>query len=243
MDRTTIYVLRLQGGRFYVGKAEDVRRRIQEHINGHGSAWTRLFRPIAIEDIKLKASIFDEDKITKEYMSLHGTENVRGGSYCQVELPPDQIQALERELRSAKNLCLRCGSGNHLVAACSMIIESVPRGQSRDDAQTLLADLDALIRNQQPARASGDASSSGAQASNRSVSRSAVATFRCGHCDRVFTTAYGRGVHERFCREQNAESSDDDDFDDECYRCGRAGHYRTECFARTHVRGHYLPKR
>ena len=94
MSRITIYILRLEGGRFYVGRAEDVERRIREHMNGDGAAWTTLYRVVAIEEVFENASLFDEDRYVKEYMDIHGIENVRGGSYCQVNLPPDQVQAL-----------------------------------------------------------------------------------------------------------------------------------------------------
>jgi predicted GIY-YIG superfamily endonuclease len=64
---TNIYILRLKGGRYYVGKSDDVLHRYQQHINGHGSAWTRKYSPVSLEKIISGASPFDEDKVTKEY--------------------------------------------------------------------------------------------------------------------------------------------------------------------------------
>jgi predicted GIY-YIG superfamily endonuclease len=74
---TNIYVLHLQGGAYYVGKSDDPMRRYQEHLDGRGSAWTKLHRPIAVERVIAGASPFDEDKITKELMAKHGIDKVR----------------------------------------------------------------------------------------------------------------------------------------------------------------------
>jgi predicted GIY-YIG superfamily endonuclease len=69
---TNIYILRLEGGKYYVGKSEDVINRYQQHMNGGGSSWTRKYKPISLEKTIENASPFEEDKITKEYMSKYG---------------------------------------------------------------------------------------------------------------------------------------------------------------------------
>jgi predicted GIY-YIG superfamily endonuclease len=113
-----IYVLRLEYGKYYVGRSSEPRRRYQEHVNGNGSAWTRKYRPLAIEEILPSTSVFDEDKVTKEYMLKHGIENVRGGSYVQEELNDIQIETLKTEIWSAKDACTRCGRAGHFVKDC-----------------------------------------------------------------------------------------------------------------------------
>jgi predicted GIY-YIG superfamily endonuclease len=48
-----IYILKLEGGKYYVGKTNNVDQRLQQHFDGtFGSAWTRLHRPIALFDEK-----------------------------------------------------------------------------------------------------------------------------------------------------------------------------------------------
>ena len=84
MSNTNIYVLRLEGGRYYIGKSDNMMNRYQQHINGSGSAWTRQYRPVSLEKIIENVSPFEEDKITKEYMSKYGIDNVRGGSYVEI---------------------------------------------------------------------------------------------------------------------------------------------------------------
>lgn len=118
MSTTNIYVLRLTGGKYYVGKSADVATRYQQHIAGRGSAWTRVYRPVAIDKIIANASPFDEDKITKEYMAAHGIDAVRGGAYVAIELDDLQREAITREIWGAHDLCTRCGRAGHFVNNC-----------------------------------------------------------------------------------------------------------------------------
>ena len=115
---TTIYVLKLQGGRYYIGKSDNVMKRYQQHLEGNGSAWTRKYKPVSFEKAIENVSSFEEDKITKEYMSKYGIDKVRGGSYSEIELSDFHIAALEMEMRGAHDLCTQCGRSGHFVANC-----------------------------------------------------------------------------------------------------------------------------
>ena len=115
---TNIYVLRLEGGRYYVGKTDNLERRQQEHLNGTGPAWTKKYKPVAVEEIIRNASPFDEDRYTKEYMSKYGVDKVRGGAYCQINLDDSQIEAINRETRGVKDLCSKCGRAGHFAKNC-----------------------------------------------------------------------------------------------------------------------------
>ncbi len=118
MSNTNIYVLKLEHGKYYVGKSDDVMKRYQQHLCGNGSAWTRRYKPISFEKTIECVSSFEEDKITKEYMSKYGIENVRGGSYVEIELDDIQKESLQREIWGAKDLCARCGRSGHFVKNC-----------------------------------------------------------------------------------------------------------------------------
>jgi predicted GIY-YIG superfamily endonuclease len=118
MSSTNIYILKLQSGKFYVGKTTDIERRNEEHMNGTASAWTKKYKPVSVEKIIPNASAFDEDKWTKIYMEKYGVENVRGASYAQMELDETQRETLEREFRSAKDACMKCGRSGHFAKSC-----------------------------------------------------------------------------------------------------------------------------
>lgn len=123
MTTTNIYVLRLESGRYYVGKSDNIMDRYKQHLNQRGSAWTKKYRPISIEKTFENVSSFDEDKITKEYMSIHGIENVRGGCYVEIELSDFHKDALKMEIWGAKDLCTQCGRNGHWVKDCHAKID------------------------------------------------------------------------------------------------------------------------
>lgn len=88
-----LYVLRLEGGKFYVGitsKTPEIR--MQEHLAGKRVAyWTAKHKPVEIihrEDLgridKSKAEK-RENKITRALMKQRGINNVRGGDLTSTD--------------------------------------------------------------------------------------------------------------------------------------------------------------
>ena len=114
-----IYVLRLEEDKYYVGKTNNVSKRIREHMTGYkSSSWTRKYKPIKLEEVYHDADSLDEDKITVQYMMNHGVENVRGGPYVSINLPAETKRHILQRIRMASNLCVRCGSDSHFVMEC-----------------------------------------------------------------------------------------------------------------------------
>ena len=130
---TAIYILKLKNGKYYVGQTHDVDKRYREHRNGTGSAWTRAYAPLGIDQVIHYASPFDEDKYVKKYMSVYGIDNVRGGSYSQVVLDDAQKSAIQKELRTAEGSCMKCGRMGHFAETCYAKSELVYYSSSSDD--------------------------------------------------------------------------------------------------------------
>ena len=129
---TTIYILRLEGGRYYVGKTDNVMIRYQQHLNGGGSAWTRMYKPITVLKTIENASPYDEDRYVKEYMDIYGIQNVRGGSYVSLELSDSQKNAIQSEIRGATDVCSNCGKKGHFVKDC-YIKKNIAKTPSKPD--------------------------------------------------------------------------------------------------------------
>lgn len=115
---TCIYVLRLESGKYYVGRSDNPNQRFRQHVAGNGSAWTRKYRPIEITETVPNSSPFDEDRYVKEYIAIYGVQNVRGGSYSSIVLTSEQKRALESEVRGATDACMKCGRTGHFARNC-----------------------------------------------------------------------------------------------------------------------------
>ncbi len=62
-----------------------------------------------------------------------------------------------------------------------------------------------------------------------------VEMWQCEFCERLFETRFGCAVHEKACQKKKSTTKKN-----ACYRCGRQGHYASDCYASTHVRGYDL---
>ena len=207
---TNVYVLKLQGGNYYVGKSDDVIGRFQEHMSGTGSAWTRKHKPLSIMESREGVNAFEEDKVTKEYMLKYGIDKVRGGAYVTEELDEVQKYSLQKELWAATDCCTQCGRKGHFVKDCHATrdvngnkIEYEDDGEDEEDE----------------------------------IDEDDVDEWGCEYCDRTFTTEFGCAVHEKSCKKSAGSKQNKKGV---CYRCGRKGHYSNACYARGHVEGYEL---
>ena len=222
-----IYVLHLQDGRYYVGQTNDVGRRWIEHTNGTGSAWTIQHAPRCIIDIRLKASVYDEDNVTKEYMNRYGIEFVRGGSYSSVHLSAEQKTLLSTELRTAFNRCYRCGRLDHYSNDC-LLIADVPASTTTNSASSVAPQEFGLLNT--VVRRAVNATRPFARAIADALLQPSLPV------DKFKASSRSRGKKASNRYDNHAET------DDRCFRCGRRGHYITDCYATVDFHGTYLPK-
>ena len=81
----SVYVLELEGGRYYVGYTDDVPRRIAEHFMARGAHWTRTHPPVKVLEV-VPGNKELENATTIALMCKYGWRNVRGGTWCSVEM-------------------------------------------------------------------------------------------------------------------------------------------------------------
>lgn len=130
-----IYVLLLEKDKWYVGYTDRKDgERFTEHFTGQGSKWTQLYKPVEVMEWR-DGTLEDENKVTLEYMQKYGWWNVRGGSYCNIEMskPPTAITPeLPKQIKQTKipkksnkkinntinNVCYRCGREGHYADTC-----------------------------------------------------------------------------------------------------------------------------
>jgi len=116
-----IYVLRLEKNKYYIGKSTNLQKRLKQHFKGRGATWTRLYHPIEIYEIRRNCDVFDEEKITLQYMKRYGINNVRGGSYSRIQLDKYELNQVVRIIRSSEDRCYVCGSLEHFAKSCNKL--------------------------------------------------------------------------------------------------------------------------
>ena len=87
--KSLVYALKLQDDKYYVGESYNINFRISQHFNGQGSKWTKLYKPLHILEVSDKET---EKDLTLRLMTEYGWKNVRGGSWCAVNLTYNPLQ-------------------------------------------------------------------------------------------------------------------------------------------------------
>lgn len=118
-----IYVLKLIHGKYYVGKTENPKIRLENHFNGNGCDWTKLYRPIEEHKLIPNCDQYDEDKWTIRMMKEYGIDNVRGGAFCQNKLSNSNKETIKKMIDSSDDSCYKCG-GKHFSKFCKPFINT-----------------------------------------------------------------------------------------------------------------------
>jgi predicted GIY-YIG superfamily endonuclease len=262
--KTNIYILKLQNDKYYIGKTDNVEKRFLEHVNGKGSTWTQLYKPISVEKIISNSSPFDEDKYVKEYMSKYGIENVRGGSYVREILDEVSRFSLQKEIWAANDCCTQCGRKGHFVKDCKDVKQQPTNRKNRnkvynnsnyDDEEEYIqiwecdhcekqyedksecAKHEKLCKSKKLSKTCFQCGETGHYA-NECTNEEEDELFSCSYCDKEFETEKGVRFHENvYCRNKSKNYGGGGIKYNTCSRCGRVGHNASKCYARTDADG------
>ncbi len=128
-----VYVLKLQKDKWYVGRTNDIEKRLNDHfflgsgltIPSGRTEWTKKYPPINVESTYEINDTLEEDLYVKKYMRMYGIDNVRGGSYSLIHLSQDVIISLKREFQRPEEVvhktndeCFQCGKKGHFIKNC-----------------------------------------------------------------------------------------------------------------------------
>ena len=121
-----IYILELEGGKYYVGKTNHTFKRFRQHVDGDGAKWTQKYSPKDVYEFHKDMKDIDERKITIQMMKEFGVENVRGGPWTKVNMTTREKLNLSNRIKrnttvrrnSKKKSCTRCGRTSHTVERC-----------------------------------------------------------------------------------------------------------------------------
>lgn len=148
MEPFTIYTILLTHNKYYIGKTKlDPRVRFQQHLTDKRSVWTQKYKPVELINTFKSNDNFAEDKRTKEMMIEYGIENVRGGSYCSVELPDWQVKALEHEFESINDQCYKCKKKGHISRDCEKYHKELEQKKQEEHLKLLLEKYNEYLEN------------------------------------------------------------------------------------------------
>ena len=247
---TNIYILKLKGGNYYIGKTNNLEKRFLEHVSGKGSAWTTKHEPIEVSQVISNASPFDEDRYVKEYMHKYGINKVRGGTYVTEELDETQEYNLKKEIWGANDCCTQCGRKGHFVKNCkattdiygqSIYEDKYIQIWSCDHCNKEYEDKNECVKhekfckNKKSVKTCFQCNEIGHYANE--CPNEEEETFNCRYCDKEFETQKGATFHENVhCKSKSVTVTKKNG----CYRCGRPGHNSNDCYAKTDVDGDQL---
>ena len=110
-----IIILQLENDCYFIYKTEDILFNINKYNNNY-NIFTIKHKPIRLYEFKENCNIYELDLTVKIYMNKFGINNVRGGSYSELELSIEQINILKKELELINNNDLNNNdlNNNHL---------------------------------------------------------------------------------------------------------------------------------
>lgn len=206
-----IYVLRLNNNKYYIGKTKKITYRLTDHFNEGGSSWTKMYKPISLNELRPNCSDSDEQVVTQEYMKKYGIDNVRGGPWCKIKLSVEEKRMITHIINSGSDKCYNCGQKGHFSINCK---KKKCSRCGRDNHKTENCYAKTTLDGEMLEYLSTDEEF----------------IWECLICYKEFDSEKGLNYHQKYCNKKTPN----------CKRCGRKGHYSNDCFASTHIKGYEL---
>jgi hypothetical protein len=119
---TKVYVLELYGGYIYVGQSSNVQRRVSQHMQGRGAAFTKRHKPTGIILPRLGniegAGDSGERQEVLLQMRMRGMQHVRGWKYVKNSLSTTDVMDIKSNWIEMFNLCRICMGEGHMASSC-----------------------------------------------------------------------------------------------------------------------------
>jgi predicted GIY-YIG superfamily endonuclease len=224
-----VYVLRLTGGKYYVGRTTKLQFRMEDHLPesmGRGALWTTLYPPQDIVEILVEPEQgLLELATTIKYMSRYGIDNVRGALFTSRDLTDEQREQIKMLQCSAEDKCYKCEGKGHVAADCPNPV--IPPAPSQPTPQPQ-PPIQVAHRNPYPPKPKSQSVPN--TSSRGDFQGGTIQCWRCkkfGHmADSCFVTLPTSSSSKKYY-----ESLSDDSDDERCYQCGKKGHWAFECYS------------
>ena len=244
-----IYVLQLSDGKYYVGKTTNPSFRLENHFNKNGSQWTRKYQPIDVIELIPDCNDEEEDIYTIRYMKKYGIDNVRGGSFVQLELSKGNQETLQQMINGQSDRCFKCGNIGHFANECSnndteeievwecefcekeFDTEHEAMLPEKKCSQKRKVEKSFITTNKSEYFDNSDSSDDEKYSQKRKMEK----CFRCGRtghrvADCYASTIINKSKDEKKCLQKKKVNKSEDE---KCFRCGRTGHRVADCYAST----------